>query len=320
MTTLYLVTGGAGFIGSHLVEALSSRGDRVRVLDNFSSGRRENLSHVVPAPEIIDGDVSDPAAVARAVRGAEVVFHLAARASVQHSIEDPAGSHRDGATGTVQVLDAARRCGVRRVVYAGSASAYGIPAGDVQAEGDPLRALSPYAAAKLAGEFYCQAFAAAYGRETVVLRFFNIFGPRQDRHSPYSGVIALFISAMIEGRTPRINGDGLQSRDFTYVGDVVQALTKAADTPGVSGRTYNVGTGRGTNLLELVATLNRLLGTNVKPEHGPERAGDIRHSRADITAIRRDLGYEPAFTFEEGLRRTMAWYREQQKAAQNSRV
>jgi len=311
MSDLCLVTGGAGFIGSHLVEALAARGDRVRVLDNFSTGRREHLTHVKPAPEVVEGDVSDPAAVSRAVEGAEVVFHLAARASVQHSIEDPVGSHRDGASGTVQVLDAARRSGVRRVVYAGSASAYGIPAGDVQTEADPLRALSPYAAAKLAGEFYCQAFAAAYGLETVVLRFFNIFGPRQDPHSPYSGVIALFISAMMNGRTPGVHGDGRQSRDFTYVGDVVQAQTKAADTPGVGGRTYNVGTGRGTNLLELVAVLNRQLGTQMKPEHGPARAGDIRHSRADIGAIRRELGYEPAFTFEEGLRRTLEWYREQ---------
>jgi len=195
------------------------------------------------------------------------------------------------------------------VVYAGSASAYGLPTGDVQTEAEPLRALSPYAAAKLAGEFYCQSFAATYGLETVVLRFFNIFGPRQRADSPYSGVIALFADAMLRGKTPRIDGDGLQSRDFTYVGDVVQALTKAADTPGISGRTYNVGTGRGTSVLDLVAALNRLLGTQAKPEHGAARAGDIRHSRADISAIRRDLGYEPAFTFEEGLRRTLDWYR-----------
>jgi UDP-glucose 4-epimerase len=306
MSDLLLVTGGAGFIGSHLVEALAAGGRRVRVLDNLSTGRRENLG---PAVEVVEGDVSDPAAVVAAVKGAEVVFHLAARASVQHSIDDPLASHRITATGTVTVLDAARRAGVRRVVYAGSASAYGVPAGDVQTEADPLRALSPYAAAKLAGEFYCQAFAAAYGLETVVLRFFNIFGPRQRADSPYSGVIALFADAMPQGKTPRVNGDGLQTRDFTYVGDVVQALTKAAEAPGIAGRTYNVGTGRGTSVLDLVAALNRLLGTQLKPEHGPARAGDIRHSRADITAARRDLGYEPAFTFEEGLRRTLEWYR-----------
>jgi UDP-glucose 4-epimerase len=310
MADVCLVTGGAGFIGSHLVEALAAQGRRVRVLDNFDTGRRENLAHVSPVPEIVEGDVADPATAARAVQGVGVVFHLAARASVQHSIEDPLGSHRICATGTLQILDAARQAGVRRVVYAGSASAYGIPAGEVQTEADPLRALSPYAAAKLAGEFYCQSFAAALGLETVVLRFFNIFGPRQRADSPYSGVIALFAAALLQGKTPRINGDGLQTRDFTYVGDVVQALTKAADTPGIAGRTYNVGTGRGTNLLELVATLNRLLGTSVTPEHGPPRAGDIRHSRADISAIRRDLGYEPAFSFEDGLGRTLRWYRD----------
>ncbi len=306
-----LVTGGAGFIGSHLAEALTAGGRRVRVLDNLSTGRRENLAHITPAPELIEGDVSDPAAVSRAVEGAAVVFHLAARASVQYSVENPLGSHLACATGTLQVLDAARKAGVRRVVYAGSASAYGIPAGEVQTEAEPLRTLSPYAAAKLAGEFYCQSFAASYGLETVVLRFFNIFGPRQRADSPYSGVIALFTDALLKGRTPRVNGDGLQSRDFTYVGDVIQALTKAADTPGIAGRTYNVGTGSGTNLLELLAALDRLLGTHTKPEHGPVRSGDIRHSRADISAIRRDLGYEPAFTFEEGLARTLTWYRTQ---------
>jgi UDP-glucose 4-epimerase len=309
MSNLCLVTGGAGFIGSHLVEALTAAGRRVRVLDDFSTGRRENFAGIIPAPEIIDGDAADAAAVSRAVHGADVVFHLAARASVQFSVEDPLGSHRACATGALQVLDAARRAGVCRVVYAGSASAYGLPAGDVQTEAEPLRALSPYAAAKLAGEFYCQSFAATYGLETVVLRFFNIFGPRQRADSPYSGVIALFADAMLKGKTLRVHGDGLQSRDFTYVGDVVQALTKAADTPGISGRTYNVGTGRGTSVLDLVAALNRLLGTQAKPEHGAARAGDIRHSRADISAIRRDLGYEPAFTFEEGLRRTLDWYR-----------
>jgi nucleoside-diphosphate-sugar epimerase len=311
MNSLSLVTGGAGFIGSHLVEALTAAGRRVRVLDDFSTGQRENLAGITPAPEAIDGSVSDAEAVAHAVQGADVVFHLAARASVQFSVENPLGSHQACATGTLQVLDAARKAGVRRVVYAGSASAYGLPTGDVQTEAEPLRALSPYAAAKLAGEFYCQSFAASYGLETVVLRFFNIFGPRQRADSPYSGVIALFADAMLRGKTPRINGDGLQSRDFTYVGDVVQALMKAANTPGIAGRTYNVGTACGTSVLDLVAALNRLLGTQVEPEHGPARAGDIRHSRADIGAIRRDLGYEPAFTFQEGLRRTLDWYRGQ---------
>jgi UDP-glucose 4-epimerase len=207
----------------------------------------------------------------------------------------------------LHVLDAARRSGVRRLIYAASASAYGIPAGEVQTENDPLRALSPYAAAKLAGEFYAEAFAAGYSLETVRLRFFNIFGPRQQPDSPYSGVISIFAATMSAGRAPTIHGDGLQSRDFTYVTDVVQALLRAADAPDVSGQVYNVGTGRSVNLLELVATLNRLLGTRLVPQHGPPRPGDVRHSRADISRARRDLGYEPAVSFEEGLRRTLHW-------------
>jgi UDP-glucose 4-epimerase len=282
----------------------------VRVLDNFSTGRYENLVQVQPAAEVIEGDVADAAVVARAMQGVQVVCHLAARASVQYSVEDPLGSHQVCATGTLQVLDTARRTGVRRVIYAGSASAYGVPVGDVQSERETLRALSPYAAAKLAGEFYCQAFASSYGLETVCLRFFNIFGPRQRADSPYSGVIALFTAAMRQGRTPCIFGDGQQSRDFTYVGDVVQAIRKAAATSGISGRTYNVGTGRRVNLLDLVACLNRLLGTNIAPAHGPVRLGDIRHSQADITAARRDLGYEPSYSFEAGLERTLRWYQE----------
>jgi UDP-glucose 4-epimerase len=238
-----------------------------------------------------------------------VIFHLAALASVQRSIEAPAESHAVCATGTVHVLDAARRAGVRRVVFAASASAYGVPAGDVQTEADPIQPLSPYAAAKLAGELYAQAFSAAYGLETVRLRFFNIFGPRQRPDSPYSGVISLFTAAMCQGKAPQVFGDGLQSRDFTYVADVVQALLNAADTSGVSGQVYNIGTGRSVNLLELVAALNRQLGTSLAAKHAPARTGDVRHSRADISRARRELGYEPAVPFEEGLRQTLLWYR-----------
>ena len=311
MKELWLVTGGAGFIGSHLVESLVRQGRRVRVLDDFSTGLRANLAHVDPAPEILSGDVADAAVVQRAMQGVGVVFHLAALASVQRSVEAPADTHSVCAGGTLNVLDAARRAGVRRIVYAASSSAYGIPAGDVQTEGDPLAPLSPYAAAKLAGELYAQSFTAAFGLETVRLRFFNIFGPRQRADSPYSGVIALFAAALSAGRTPMIYGDGLQTRDFTFVSDVVQALTRAAETPGVSGRVYNIGTGRGTSVVELVAALNRQLGTNIAPQHAPPRAGDVRHSRADISLARRELGYEPAISFEDGLARTLAWYRQQ---------
>lgn len=311
MNEIWLVTGGAGFIGSHLVESLVRQGRRVRVLDDLSTGLRSNLAHVDPAPELIEGNVADAAVVQRAVQGVGAIFHLAALASVQRSIESPADTHRVCASGTLNILDAARRAGVRRVIYAASSSAYGIPAGDVQTENDPLAPLSPYAAAKLAGELYAQSFTAAFGVETVRLRFFNIFGPRQRADSPYSGVIALFAAALSAGRSPTIYGDGQQSRDFTFVSDVVQALTRAAETPGISGHVYNIGTGRGTSVLDLVAALNRQLGTNIVPQHAPPRAGDVRHSRADISRARKELGYHPAVPFEEGLARTLAWYRQQ---------
>jgi UDP-glucose 4-epimerase len=308
MNELCLVTGGAGFIGSHLVEALTSQGHHVRVLDDCSTGLHSNLAHIQPSPELILGDVADPAAVARAVEGVKVIYHLAALASVQISVEAPAETHRVCDTGTLTVLDAARRAKVRRVIYAASASAYGIPAGEVQSETDPVQPLSPYAAAKLAGELYMQAFAATYGLETVRLRFFNIFGPRQRADSPYSGVIAIFAGLLSAGRTPTVFGDGLQSRDFTYVADVVQALLKAATAPNVSGQVYNIGAGRRITLLDLIAALNKLLGTNLTPQHAPERAGDIRHSRADIRRARRDLGFEPTVSFEDGLEQTLRWF------------
>jgi UDP-glucose 4-epimerase len=311
MPGMCLVTGGAGFIGSHLVEALTAAGRAVRVFDDFSTGRRENLVHIAPPPEILEATLTDASAVERAVAGCEVVFHLGALASVAKSVEDPLLNHAINATGTLNVLNAARKAGVRRVVYAGSASAYGgadDPAG--QDEETPLCALSPYAAAKLAGEFYCQSFAAVYPIETVRLRFFNVFGPRQRADSPYSGVIAIFTALLTSGRTPTVYGDGLQSRDFVSVRDVAKALKLAADVPGISGQVYNVGTGSSVTLLELLAMLNKLLGTSAVPVHGPPRAGDIRNSRAKIDRIRRDLGFEPTVTFEEGLRQTLDWYRQ----------
>jgi UDP-glucose 4-epimerase len=308
MEELSLVTGGAGFIGSHLVETLTAQGRRVRVLDNFSTGLKSNVEGF--RPEIVVGDLADAADVTKAMAGVTVVYHLGALASVARSVEDPAATHRTCNTGTLNVLDAARRAGVRRVVYAASSSAYGgrsDPNGQIEAA--PLEPLSPYAAAKLAGELYMQAFAHTYGLETVRLRFFNIFGPRQRADSPYSGVIALFIAAISGGKSPSVHGDGLQSRDFTYVGNAVQALIKGATAPGVSGRVYNVGTGASITVLDLIAALNRVLGKDVKPTFGPERAGDVRFSRADITAARKDLGYEPDVSFDEGLKRTVEWYR-----------
>ena len=309
MDELSLITGGAGFIGSHLAEELVRRRRPVRVLDDFSTGLWSNLAHLDPTPELVEGSLGDTQMVVQAMRGVGVVYHLGALASVARSVETPALTHAACATGTLNLLDAARKSGVRRVVYAASSSAYGGHCSSLgQSENLPLTARSPYAAAKLAGELYMQAFAHTYGIETVRLRFFNIFGPRQRSDSPYSGVIALFIAAMCEGRTPVIQGDGLQSRDFTYVANAVQALVRAAEAPEVSGNVYNVGMGQSVTIRELVTTLNDILGTEFEPEFGPARAGDVKFSKADIRRTCADLGYAPDVEFEEGLARTVAWY------------
>ncbi|MCU0702722.1 MAG: GDP-mannose 4,6-dehydratase [Fimbriiglobus sp.] len=315
MSDVTLVTGGAGFIGSHLVDDLVKAGQKVRVLDDFSTGLRSNLAHHAGL-DVVDGSLTDPAAVERAVKGIRTVYHLGALASVARSVEMPAVSHAACATGTVLLLDAARKNGVKRVVYAASSSAYGGSTGDGGQTEDQLPAAkSPYAAAKLAGELYMQAFAATYGIETVRVRFFNIFGPRQRSDSPYSGVIALFIAAMARGETPTVHGDGLQSRDFTYVANAVQALRKAAEAPAgvASENVYNVGTGRSVTVLDLVNALNDILGKKLIAAHAPTRTGDVRFSRADISRTRRDLGYDPAVTFEEGLQQTVRWHLEQKK-------
>lgn len=301
-----LVTGGAGFIGSHLVHGLLAQNADVRVLDDFSTGKTANLATVVHRIHLVDGSVTDPDIVRQAVADRDTVFHLAALPSVVKSVEDPILCHEICATGTLRILDAARRQGVRRVVYAASSSAYGDQTGAVRTEGDALMPLSPYAAAKLAGEHYCSCCTAVYGLESVRLRFFNVFGPRQDAKSPYSGVIALFIAALSEDRTPTIFGDGLQTRDFVYVENVVQALIGAAQAKAASGKAYNIGNGQSTTLLDLVRHLNELLGKNIQPNFAPPRAGDVRHSQADIARARQDLGYEPSVSFREGLARTLA--------------
>jgi UDP-glucose 4-epimerase len=305
----FLVTGGAGFIGSHLATALVERGDRVRVLDNFSTGSRQNLAHLGDKVQWIEGDVTDENVTARCVEGVDCIFHEAALASVPRSVRDPLATNAACVTGTVTLLDAARRAGVRRVVYAGSSSAYGDQPAASKRETDLPSPLSPYAAAKLAAEHYMQAFASTYGLETVTIRYFNVFGPRQDPTSEYSAVIPLFITAMLAGQRPTIYGDGHQSRDFTFIQNVVDGNLLAADALGVSGRTFNIANGRSTTLLELVSLLNEMLGTDITPIFADARAGDVRDSLADISQARRHLGYDPAVNFETGLRMSIAYYR-----------
>lgn len=300
-----LVTGGAGFIGSHLVAGLLAQNWTVNVLDDFSTGKRGNLAPFGKRIRIFDGSVTLPSDVAAAMAGCDTVFHLAALPSVALSIADPLTMHEICASGTLNVLKAARDGGVRRVVYASTAAAYGDQPGDVRRETDPLMPLSPYAAAKLAGEHYCSCFTAVYGLETVRLRFFNVFGPRQDPKSPYTGVIAIFLSAFAEGRVPTIFGDGLQARDFVYVENIVQGILRAAEAKEAVGNVYNLGMGASITLLDLVRDLNALLGTSIIPHHAPPRPGDIRHSQSDISAARRDFGYDPQIAVLDGLRGTI---------------
>src|SRR5499427_199237 len=311
MASSFLVTGGAGFIGSGIVRALLARGDKVRVLDNFFSGKRENLAEVAADVELIEGDVRDAAAVARACAGVEVVFHEAAIPSVPRSLADPLASNDANVTGTLNLLHEAKRAGVRRVVYAASSSAYGDTPTLPKIETMRPAPLSPYAVSKLAGEYYCQVYARAYGLETVCLRYFNVFGPRQDPKSEYAAVIPKFITAALAGQAPRIFGDGTQSRDFCHIDNVVEANFKAASAdPGqVSGGVFNIACGAATDLNQVVALVGDVLGRKIEPRYEPERAGDIKHSVADIGAARARLGYTASVSFAEGLRRTVEWYR-----------
>ncbi len=306
----FLVTGGAGFIGSHIAETLVERGDRVRVFDNLSTGHMSNMEAFLDRIEFIKGDLTDAAAVAEAVEGVDCIFHEAALASVPRSVETPLDTNAACVTGTLTLADAARRAGVKRLVYAASSSAYGDQPTSSKRETDLPAPISPYGAAKLAAEYYCRAFTATYGFETVCLRYYNVFGPRQDPGSPYSAVIPPFITAMLSGRQPGIYGDGRQSRDFSFVANVVRANLLAADADGVAGRVFNVANGRSTDLLTLIALLNRLLGTDVEPIHDAPRSGDVRESLADITQARKLLHYEPTIGFEEGLQRSIDYYRE----------
>jgi len=314
----YLVTGGAGFIGSHLVEELLRRGESVRVLDNFSSGKRQNLAHLTGF-DLVTGDVTDAATVARAVDGCDFVLHQAAIPSVPRSIQDPLRSHVANIDGTLQVLLAAREAGVKRLVFAGSSSVYGNTPVLPKREDMPPNPLSPYALQKQVGEQYARMFTSLYGLETVTTRYFNVFGPRQDPSSPYSGVISLFVKAFMEDQTPTVHGDGSQTRDFTFVADVVAGVLSACTAPKAAGEVINVAAGGRVSLLEVLQTLEKIFGKRLEARFGPPRAGDVKDSNADITKARTLLGFEPRVPFSEGLQRTVSWFREQHPSAAPAR-
>ncbi len=305
--SLYLVTGGAGFIGSHLCEELVRRGERVRVVDNLVTGKRANLAHL-PAVEFLEGDLAELDVARQAVEGADYVLHQAAIPSVPRSVSDPITSNRSNIDATLNVLVAARDAGVARLVYAGSSSAYGDQPTLPKREDMPTRPLSPYALQKLVGEQYLAMFTSLYGLDTVTIRYFNVFGPRQDPSSPYSGVISLFISALVDGRQPTIYGDGGQTRDFTYVANVVDGVLRACHAPGIGGEMMNVATGGRISLNDLLATLCGILGVSTKAIYRDARAGDVRDSQADISRAKRLTGYAPTVDLREGLERTLAWY------------
>ena len=306
----YLVTGGAGFIGSHLTQALVQQGARVRVLDNFCTGRRENIAHLADQIELIEGDIRDLDTVRYAMQGMDYVLHQAALPSVPRSIADPLTSHHVNATGTLDVLIAAREAGVKRVVYASSSSVYGNSPVLPKREDMPLAPISPYASSKLAGESYCQAFTHAYGLETVCLRYFNVFGPRQDPESQYAAVIPKFIIALLSGNQPTIYGDGHQSRDFTYVTNVVHANLLACSADQAVGKVFNVACGEQHTLLEIVTLLNHVLGTALEPRFDLPRPGDVRHSLADMAQASHVLGYGPEIGLQTGLEYTAEWFRQ----------
>lgn len=304
-----LVTGGAGFIGSHLVETLVAGGCRVSVLDNLSTGKQANLDAVAHCIRFIRGDIRDAAALSEAVAGCEIVFHLAAVVSVPKTTEDPLGSAAVNETGSLQALEAARSARARRLVFASSSAVYGDEPTLPKREDMPLRPLTPYAVQKLSLEYYLRVYQSLYGLETAGLRFFNVFGPRQDPSSPYSGVISIFMTQALKGQPPVIHGDGRQSRDFVFVGDAVQALISAATSPSAAGKVFNVGTGQSVTIDALWKVIATLSGSGATPVHGPPRPGDVPHSVASIDCARTDLGFAPQVSFETGLKMTMDWYK-----------
>jgi nucleoside-diphosphate-sugar epimerase len=304
----YLVTGGAGFIGSHLSEEIARRGHRVRVADSLITGKRSNLAHV-PDVELIEGDLADFEFAKKVATGCDYVLHQAAMPSVPRSVTDPITSNRANVDGTLNMLVASRDAGVKRLVFAGSSSAYGDTPTLPKHEGMPVHPMSPYALQKVVGEQYLHLFTRLYGLETVSIRYFNVFGPRQDPTSPYSGVISVFATALIENRPPTIYGDGEQTRDFTYVANVVDGVLRACEAPNTSGEIINVATGGRISLNQLFYAMRDVVGGTLEPIYGESRQGDVRDSQADIRKAEALLGYEPTVSFEEGLARTIAWYR-----------
>ncbi|PYV90136.1 MAG: LPS biosynthesis protein WbpP [Acidobacteria bacterium] len=313
--SIYLVTGGAGFIGSNIVEELVNQGARVRVIDNFSTGHLENLRTFRNRVDFRELDICNLADLKKAVEGVDYILHQAAIPSVPRSVIDPIGSHNADVTGTLHVLWAAKEAGVKRVVYAASSSAYGDSEQLPKEEAMRVSPISPYGLMKYMGEEYCQLFSSLYGLETVSLRYFNVFGPRQDPNSQYSGVLSRFITAMLSGQRPVIFGDGEQSRDFTYVSNVVQANLLACHSSKAIGKVFNVACGDRITLNRVVEILNRLLGSHLEPIYEPTRTGDIKHSMADITLAKVNLKYIPTVGFEEGLRLTVEWYKDYMKKA-----
>jgi nucleoside-diphosphate-sugar epimerase len=309
-----LVTGGAGFIGSHLVEALVAGGWRVTVLDDLSSGRPSNLEPVAGRMKFIQGSICDRGVVAKAAVGCEVVFHLAAVVSVPKTVADPSGSAAVNEIGSLNVLEAARGAQARRVIFASSSAVYGDDPTLPKREEMPPKPLTPYAVQKLAVEYYLQVYQSLYGLETVGLRFFNVFGPRQDPSSPYSGVISIFMNKGLTGEPPAIYGDGRQTRDFVFVGDVVQALILAAASPSGPGKVFNVGTGKSLTINELWKAIADLSGSKAKPIYQPPRSGDILHSASAIDCAAADLGFAPRVRLEKGLESTLDWYRRSAQA------
>jgi len=313
----YLITGVAGFIGSSLARAVLAQGDQVRGIDNFATGKRENITEILDRIDFREVDILDLDAIHEACRGVDYIFHEAAIPSVPKSVLDPLGSNRTNVDGTVHLLIAAKDAKVKRMVYAASSSAYGDTPTLPKREDMPPNPISPYAVAKLASEYYMTSFYRCYGLETVCLRYFNIFGPRQDPTSPYSGVLAKFITQMLDGEQPTILGDGAQSRDFTYIDNAVDAnlLAIKAAASQAAGRVFNVATGERADLNETFQLLKKIIGYKGDVKYGPERAGDVKHSLADLSLAEQHLGYKPKVNFEEGLRLTVEWYRGQHKAA-----